>query len=147
MWSGTHCLGASFRAPIGQVRKFLSILLLFLLGLPAVSPLMALGQDGDGGLPACCRRNGKHHCMLSAAERSWRAAQESGTAQWQAPLEKCPYCPSFLTTSRPNLLAPPTAQSVFAQLLSHPAVVVQVRCRARIALDRARQKRGPPTLA
>lgn len=129
------------------MRKFLSILLLFLFSLAAVSPLTALGQDGEGGLPACCRRNGNHHCMMSTTERSWHAAKASGTAQWQVQQEKCPYCPSFLTTSHPNLLAPPSAHSVFAQLLSHSAVVDQVRCRARIALDRARQKRGPPTLA
>ena len=26
--------------------------------------LLAFGMTADAGVPACCRRNGKHHCMM-----------------------------------------------------------------------------------
>jgi hypothetical protein len=44
------------------MRRLLSILLLAAFALPLVAPLLALAQDPDAGLPACCRRHGQHHC-------------------------------------------------------------------------------------
>jgi hypothetical protein len=32
--------------------------------------LQAFAADEDAGLPACCRRNGKHHCTLPVDEGS-----------------------------------------------------------------------------
>jgi hypothetical protein len=46
-----------------------------------------------------------------------------------------------------QLVAPPIASAIFAGFVSHPAVVAQTECAARIAHDRSRQKRGPPDIA
>src|SRR6202012_2193715 len=46
------------------MRRLLSILLLAAFALPLVAPLLALAQDPDAGLPACCRRHGQHHCTM-----------------------------------------------------------------------------------
>jgi hypothetical protein len=59
-------------------------------------------------------------------------------------MEKCPYCPRTVATFHRDILAPPTAQVIFAALAAHPAVVAQVESKLRIARDRSRQKRGPP---
>ncbi len=46
------------------MRRLLSILLLAAFALPLVAPALALAQDPDAGLPACCRRHGQHHCAM-----------------------------------------------------------------------------------
>jgi hypothetical protein len=46
------------------MRRLLSILLLAAFALPLVAPMLALAQDQDAGLPACCRRHGQHHCTM-----------------------------------------------------------------------------------
>ena len=125
------------------MRKALSILLLAFFGLPIFSPLLALTPRSEKDLPACCRRNGKHHCMMSMAERSLRASHDP---QFQAPAEKCPYCPTAIAVVHGNTFVPPTAQAIFASLIAHPAVAAQTESKLRISRDRSRQKRGPPTL-
>ena len=63
------------------MRRILSILLLLVLGLGPEAPATALasglisgpasawsGKVDESRLPACCRRNGKHHCAMSAGE-------------------------------------------------------------------------------
>ena len=130
-------------ASIKLLRKLLSILLLAAFGLPFVSPLFALGADGNTSLPACCRRDGKHHCMTSMGERSTLASHDP---QFRTPTEKCPYCPQALAAAHPNLYTPPTADENFASLMSHPAGIAQTESKWRIARDRSRQKRGPPSV-
>jgi hypothetical protein len=123
------------------LRKFLSILLLAGFGLPLVSPLLALGATSNAGLPACCRRNGKHHCVVSMTERSKILAH--GT-QISGPIEKCPYCPTAVAVTHHDLLAIGKSESVFASLVTRPAGRVQTESKWRISRDRSRQKRGPP---
>ncbi|MGH9596895.1 MAG: hypothetical protein ACRD3K_08875, partial [Edaphobacter sp.] len=70
------------------MRRLLSIALLAVFGLPFVSPLFALTATSDANLPVCCRRNGRHHCMMSAEER---ATLSPDTQAFNAPPERCPY--------------------------------------------------------
>lgn len=46
------------------MRRALSILMLVLLGLPTWAALLPGGEELR--LPACCRRNGLHHCAMAA---------------------------------------------------------------------------------
>jgi hypothetical protein len=127
------------------VRKLISILLLAVFSLSLVLPLLAMGRDSEAGLPACCRRNGKHHCMMSMNERGDLVL--SHDPQFKAPAEKCPYWPGSVAPSQPNPLAvPPSAVAVYGYLLSHPTGVTQTEARRRISRDRSNGKRGPPTL-
>jgi hypothetical protein len=57
------------------MRRLLSILLLAAFTLPLVAPLLALAQDPDAGLPACCRRHGQHHCAMLDREKNPSAHQ------------------------------------------------------------------------
>jgi hypothetical protein len=123
------------------LRKFLAIALLAVFGLPFVSPLFALTAKNEANLPACCRRDGKHHCMSNTDERGSIAARDR---QFHAPMEKCPYCPTAIAIVHGNLFVAPTAQAIFAALIAHPAVVPQVESKLRISRGRSRQKRGPP---
>lgn len=125
-----------------MLRKLIAIALLAVFGLPLASSLFALTPRSQSNLPACCRRDGKHHCMMSMAERN----RIFGTKpEFSAPLEKCPYCPAaILSNHRSADFVPPSRHMIYAGLVSHPAVVVQAECQQRISRDRAHGKRGPP---
>lgn len=130
---------------MGSVRKLLAITLLALMGLPFASSLFALAPKDNDNLPACCRKNGKHHCMMSMADRSSLA---SAAPAFAAPLDKCPFTPPALPANTHQLtLAAPQRQMFFAEIASHPAVTAQTESKRRISLDRSRQKRGPPTFS
>lgn len=124
------------------MRRFISILLLAVFGLPLALPILALGQSPEAGLPVCCRNNGKHHCMMSMNDRDKLASHDP---QFRSPAEKCPYCPSLVAPAQSNpLVGPSTADAILGSLLSHPSGVAQTEYKRRISLDRSRQKRGPP---
>jgi len=117
------------------VRRLLAISLLLLLMVPAVLPLFG-AKAVEATLPACCRRNGKHHCMMYMAwmqERAFRTVHE-----------KCPYdiAPPAVMVLPP--FKPSAPASIFAGILCHPSVVAQTEVQRRISFDRSRQKRGPP---
>lgn len=124
------------------MRKLIAITLLAVFGLPFITPLMALGSTSEANLPACCRRNGKHHCMMNMAER---ARLESRKPHFQAPPEHCPYWPTQVAmVSHSSVIAPPIGQAIFAGLVSHTADTSQVESWLRISRERSRYKRGPP---
>ena len=123
------------------VRRFLGIALLLLFSLPLISSLLALSVGSDANLPACCRRNGAHHCM-----RLMRSTGSSATGVNLSPIpQRCPEYPAVVTLTHHGDLSIHNASLIFAEIVSHPAVKAQTQARARVALDRSRRKRGPPT--
>jgi hypothetical protein len=124
------------------VRNIALFLLLSNL-LPLALVVYGAMTVSESGLPACCRAHGKHHCMMSAAEREQLSNDEPA---FSTPPERCPYRPSVLPSVHPsNGLMPTTGRMIYTGLISQPAVVWQDECRRRIARDRAHGKRGPPT--
>jgi hypothetical protein len=124
------------------LRKFIAILLLAAFGLPFTQSLFALTPKSDANLPACCRRNGTHHCMMSMAERREMASDKP---RFTSPVEKCPYCPAALTFGhQTNPFSIATSQSVFVGSVGQSSVIAQTESKRRISRDRSRQKRGPP---
>lgn len=138
---GNPCGQRSIDGSIHSLRRLLSILLLVAFGLPVVSPLFAMVRTDEARLPACCRRDGKHHCMMGMSDR---ARQGQSVLSFGTPVEKCPYCPSALVAAHIDYLAAPTAHAVFASLVSHPSGIAQTESLRRISRDRSHQKRGPP---
>jgi hypothetical protein len=124
------------------LRRLLAISLLAFFGLSFVSPLFALNARADKGVPACCRRDGKHSCTVSAGERA--SIKQDAALEFRGPSEKCPCCPVAIAIVHGNGFALPTAQAVYAGLTAHPAIVAQTESKLRISLGRVRQKRGPP---
>ena len=126
--------------------QLVSILLLAIFGLPFVSPLLAsTTSGGETNLPACCRRGGKHHCMMGSVDHNPQLTDKPAFA---APAEKCPYNPAaFLNLGSSSAMALSTAQSIYAELVSHPAGTAQTESKLRIAESRSRQKRGPPSFS
>jgi len=120
------------------MRRLLSLVLLAAFGLPIVAPMFALGQDPDAGLPACCRRHGKHRCAMLEA-RDKESAAPSLTA-------RCPFFPQ-------NAIAPVTGAHLIvfhAPRLSAPfaatsAPAARAETHRRNVRDSAHHKRGPPS--
>ena len=74
------------------MRRLLSILLFWATLFPMVAPALTTGAMGQSTLPACCRRDGKHHCMMSPEERAMLMGEgENGAIRVGAPPEQCPY--------------------------------------------------------
>jgi hypothetical protein len=119
------------------VRRLLSIALLLLFSLPLISPLLALTSNGDTILPACCRRNGAHHCAM-------KLPPAAGINLSSIP-QHCPAFPAVVTPVRHGDLSFPVESLISTGLISHSTLSLQTQPRARTAFDRARQQRGPPT--
>jgi hypothetical protein len=121
------------------MRRLLSLVLLAAFALPTIAPLLALGQDPDAGLPACCRRHGKHHCaMLMEMLSRAHAGSQIGAV--------CPFYPQHIvapvTGAHLILLHPPQITTPFAAALTPAA---RAETHRRIARDCAHHKRGPPS--
>lgn len=117
------------------------MMMLLLFGSFLSAPLFAASYDAQSDLPACCRRAGKHHCMLRTRQ------VDPGATQVSAAQETCPFCPQarMMSVVQNHGIAPSPAGVFYAALQSHPACHAQLEARQRISFDRSRQKRGPPT--
>ena len=137
----------------GSVRRFLAILLSTLFLLPLLPPLLAQASGSGGELPVCCRREGAHHCAMTAAERSaLHRAEESdleesdqSPRQLRAPLSICPFLQHLPAIASHEHAAPGRAAVLSAGLLHEPSPAARAACLRRISFDRSRQKRGPPS--
>ncbi|MEO6911617.1 MAG: hypothetical protein ABI158_11920 [Edaphobacter sp.] len=125
------------------MRRFLAISLLLLFGFPLVSPLFALSANSETSLPACCRRNGAHHCQMNIALARASTHQDAAFA---TPM-KCPFYPGAATLVRHNDARLYTIATLLVEA-THPSTVkAPTYATVQIALDTAWQKRGPPAVA
>ena len=132
-----------WNVPIVLLRRLLSILLLAVIGLPLAAPLFAATSRGESSIPACCRRNGKHHCTGGMQ----RDSKASSKPAFHAPRESCPYTPTLPATIHSETFAVPPRTVVADVLLTHDAVIAQTESKLRISRTRSRQKRGPPAIS
>ncbi len=123
------------------MRRFLFVFLVLCFGFgPLTATLVA---DEDARLPACCRRNGAHHCAMSADMQSGELRAESPTPSLSAPAQ-CPQYPgSPRIISAPShalatLIVGPRPQSI--QLRS----VALYNLALLTAPGRTHSGRGPP---
>jgi hypothetical protein len=125
-----------------KMRRAPAILLVFLFSFSLIAP--ALSVDAESNLPACCRRDGKHHCGMMA--RDMADAPSSGLFA-DAPPMRCPFFPgggAVVPEAAPALLAAsqPTGIAIVIQIADQ----AQAEAGYRISLSRSHHKRGPPTL-
>jgi hypothetical protein len=114
------------------MRRAAAILLVTLIGLSPIGAAWFAGSDSK--LPACCRRDGRHHCALVDAARP------------QGPVlgARCPYFPSV--RGLPTHSGPGVAQSGLAavSLAGHTTVKAQPESGNRAIVIRSLRDRGPP---
>ena len=126
---------------LGYMRRAIAILMLLISGSFLGAPLLATSNSIEqNNLPACCRRNGSHHCVTRMIKG------DPGTTQISAPPEKCPMFPHTgqMTPVKNSAIAPSVTGAFYACVQSHPACHMQSEAQRRISFGRSRQKRGPP---
>lgn len=122
------------------MRKLLSSLLLATFLLPLFAAMLALGETAESRLPACCRRNGAHHCSMSPAEiEALLQGHHFGAVH-----SHCPLYPHASSDVRlPDLALPCVASLRCAPPASS---VLRATCDSHIPLplEGDRHPRGPP---
>jgi hypothetical protein len=73
------------------MRRGISILLALMFGLGPLSSTLPGAEDAS--LPACCRRDGAHHCAMAARMAAMIAAVESDANTSVTAPTTCPYYP------------------------------------------------------
>ncbi|HKO20271.1 MAG TPA: hypothetical protein VJU82_15450 [Acidobacteriaceae bacterium] len=126
------------------MRRALSILLVMVFWMPAFLPLFGAVTPDGAGVPACCRRHGQHHCVMSESERAALRATGNAVPEFRAPTPRCPYQRSPVRSMQQVRLAVPVGQVSYAALVSRPNGLPQTQSKWRVSRERARQKRGPP---
>jgi hypothetical protein len=118
------------------MRRILAIALLIAFGSPFVLPLLASTADSQAGLPACCRRNGAHHCS------GMTLAATGGPAAHALP---CRFFPSRSTV--PSQSAPFTVVPALAGEPLHALIPLAPGQRlAHTSVPSSNLQRGPPAL-
>ena len=107
-------------------------MLVLIFGLPTIAPLFAQGEDA--ALPACCRRNGAHHCMGTMRTETGVTLRPSKCAAYPAATMQAWHGDAGLVVG-----ALPLSTAV-----SPSGVKAQAMARARLAREKARGMRGPP---
>lgn len=122
------------------VRRFPAlVLLLVAFSLSLISPLLLAATPKE--LPACCRRDGKHHCAKQMAQPAPDGIQI-------AALSTCPLFPAGKTTPAPTQTstAPPALISSNVALPVQPAPAPQPPQPTNQTARNPHQQRGPPSL-
>jgi hypothetical protein len=118
------------------MRRALASFFVFVIGLPLITPLVL--ADPRSGLPACCRRDGKHHCAMTD-----QASPRGPSVKNLQP--KCLFFPKpgVLSTGAKTAIIVVTtkigAANPVALRLDHAISSVP-----QIGSDGAKRKRGPP---
>jgi len=122
------------------LRRLLSILLLAAFALPLLPALSALGDTPESRLPACCRRNGTHHCVMSAAQMDALLHGKHFTVI----RSKCPLYPQATEPAHLQQYSFQQAGVLLTAFLSPLEMSNQVDAWAPTAREGDRHQRGPP---
>jgi hypothetical protein len=120
------------------MRRSIALSLLMIFSWMLIAPLLA--PDAEAALPACCRRNGKHHCMMGGMEQT--GGKDTGLTSVSA---KCPCVPSSTAAVHAPTYKPEAGTQFYAEIVRHPACAPQTEARFRISFLRSHQRRGPPS--
>ncbi|MBC8166351.1 MAG: hypothetical protein H7Y20_10815 [Bryobacteraceae bacterium] len=121
------------------MHRAFAVLLLTILSfplIPAVNP-----ADEQSNLPACCRRDGKHHCAMMASPA---ISPEASGAKFKAVRTKCASFPKSQATPVVSAFLSVPARGIAEPVIAALDVVAQTEARYRLSFSRSRHKRGPP---
>lgn len=127
------------------MRRGLALLLLAVIGSPLITPLLL--ADARSELPACCWRDGKHHCAMAEpvamGGMAVNASPESPSLKSFQP--KCPFFPKpgALPAHSKFAVAGVGTKVNPAEIVGLP-VVYSTSTLPLISSRGAERKRGPP---
>ena len=119
------------------MRRVIAISLMMLFSWTLIAPLFAF--DADAKLPACCRRNGKHHCMMRMVEQ--RSGRQKG---FTSVSERCPCFPAAICVVFSPIAKLEAGGQFYADIDRHPVLAPLTEALYRISSLRSHHKRGPP---
>lgn len=119
------------------MRRTIAISLLMLFSWGLIAPVLA--PDSEANLPACCRRNGKHHCAMRIM-----AVLDNSQRGFTTITDKCPCYPASASVVHSSTFKPEARDAVYAEARHHLARAPQTEALYRVSLLRSHQKRGPP---
>jgi hypothetical protein len=124
------------------MQRVSTILLLVMFSLSLITPAMIV--DPESKLPACCRKDGQHHCsMLNMGEQQGRPSGPEVKSLGS----KCPFFLQGGAAPASGKLGTMSPGGVFfAAIVSHPTAHAQTQAQYRVSLSRSWQERGPPAL-
>jgi hypothetical protein len=127
-----------------QVRCFVAKFLVLVFGWMLMGPALLAATKPAPEVPACCRKDGKHHCARNSSSQK---AHESHGPSVRNLRSECPHCPSGSSAPAALKLDTSTPQLKFfseVQLATVGTRADQTEARFRLADLRAWQQRGPP---
>ncbi|HUO29233.1 MAG TPA: hypothetical protein VMU80_08455 [Bryobacteraceae bacterium] len=125
------------------MRRVPAILLVCVISYSLIGPALFSGAESE--LPACCRRDGKHHCAMMNMDEAPAGSTLSGPSIG-ALKARCPNFPKggvLLPQSAPALLA--TAIPAHRAMVRELTIQAQAEAGYRVSVSRSHQKRGPPS--
>lgn len=112
------------------------MLLAMLFSWMLILPVFARATASN--VPVCCRKTGKHKCMMGLT-----SPQSSGPAV-SAMGEKCPCSSPATVAAHVEAFQPSLRQASGESMTRHAAMSFQTEANYRSSHLRSRQKRGPP---
>lgn len=132
-----------FECILSLMRRASSILLVTIFSLSLIMPAL-FASDPYANLPACCRKDGKHRCALTAAMIAAMTADSLGPALTAG---TCSDYPSVqVGPTRPVCVAALPGANPAGFEIAGPVLGLRVQPFGRSSYSRAGQKRGPPSL-
>jgi hypothetical protein len=125
------------------MKRILSIFLILMFGLGPLAE--ALPVRSESRLPACCRRNGAHHCAMSAAMASMSAQASRSSASYLTAPSHCPYFPTYAGEPTTPVSAMVASATGLPFLFAQDHLPAAGDAAAREIQIRAFAGRGPPS--
>ena len=119
------------------MRRALASLLLAVLGLLLITPLLL--ADTRSELPACCRRDGKHHCATAAMN----TASVNGPG-FAATAPKCPLFPKAVPVAQGIQIYLVPSRRSFEHVVRTSGIAVRENTRRCYSTRRNGRERSPP---
>jgi hypothetical protein len=120
------------------MRRTIALALTVIFSWTLIAPIF--GPGAGANLPPCCRRDGKHHCMMRMM------GQLSGSQKgFNSVTEKCPCQPAATCAVHSPVFKPEAGSRFYAQVVTYAACAPRTEALFRIAFLRSHPKRGPPS--
>jgi hypothetical protein len=117
------------------MRHALASLVVVLVSFPLIAPLLL--ANAASGLPACCLRNGKHHCTLPAVDAS---------PSLRANQPKCPLFPKAgAVPAFSKIMVFGAAPIAGAPVFAGAPIAGRDQHIVSVVLRHSERKRGPPS--
>jgi hypothetical protein len=120
------------------MRRTIALALTVLFCWTLIAPIF--GPGAEANLPPCCRRNGKHHCMMRMMQRL--SGNQKG---FTSVTETCPCQPASTCAVHSPVFKPEAGSRFYAQVARRAAPAARTEAFCRSAFLRSNPKRGPPS--